>query len=158
MLNRFAEKYGFHINDTVILSGEDPTASYRLGIVLQYMGVRDVRLLNGGLSTWKAAGYPIDTQSHAPPQVSSFNVTIPVHPDLVHTTSEVRKAFLAPEPFVLVDTRTWAEYTGKTSGYTYHFRKGRIPGATYGQADFTGKNSLTPTVILIIPCATTVKS
>lgn len=144
LLRHFAETYGFQADDTVILSGEDPTASYRLAVVLQYMGVRDVRVLNGGLSTWKAAGYPLETQSHAPPQVNSFGAIIPVHPELVDTTSEVKQAFLASEPFVLVDTRTWAEYTGNTSGYTYHFRKGRIPGSTYGQADFTGKNSLTP--------------
>ena len=144
LLRHFAETYGFQADDTVILSGEDPTASYRLAVVLQYMGVRDVRVLNGGLSTWKAAGYPLETQSHAPPQVNSFGAIIPVHPELVDTTSEVKQAFFASEPFVLVDTRTWAEYTGTTSGYTYHFRKGRIPGSTYGQADFTGKNSLTP--------------
>ena len=144
LLRHFAETYGFQADDTVILSGEDPTASYRLAVVLQYMGVRDVRVLNGELSTWKAAGYPLETQSHAPPQVNSFGAIIPVHPELVDTTSEVKQAFFASEPFVLVDTRTWAEYTGTTSGYTYHFRKGRIPGSTYGQADFTGKNSLTP--------------
>ena len=41
-------------------------------------------------------------------------------------------------------TRSWAEFSGKTSGYKYHSHKGRIPGSVFGQADFKGKNSLTP--------------
>ena len=49
-----------------------------------------------------------------------------------------------PDKFMLIDTRTWAEFIGKTSGYKYHVFKGRIPGSVYGQTNFRGENSLTP--------------
>ena len=68
VLNQFAEKYGFQADDTAIISGEDPTASYRLAIVLRYMGVEDVRVLNGGFGAWKAAKYRVETKSNPPPK------------------------------------------------------------------------------------------
>lgn len=144
LLAGFAKKYGFQAGDTVIISGEDPTASYRLAVVLRYMGVDDVRVLNGGFAAWKAARYPIETKSNPPPSAPTFGKRIPQRPGLVDSIARVRKQLAASAEFTLVDTRTWAEYTGETSGYKYHFRKGRIPGSVYGQADFKGPNSLTP--------------
>ena len=144
VLGEFATKYGFQMDDTVIVSGEDPTASYRLAIVLRYMGVKDVRVLNGGFAAWKAAKYPIETANTRPTKVDSFGANIPVRPELIDSLAEVKKALDTPRSFSLVDTRTWAEFTGKTSGYKYHKHKGRIPRSVYGQADFKGKNSLAP--------------
>jgi thiosulfate/3-mercaptopyruvate sulfurtransferase len=144
VLRQFAEKYGFQADDTVIISGEDPTASYRLAIVLRYMGVEDVRVLNGGFGAWRAAKYPVETKSNLPPKAKSFGARIPVQPHLVDDTTRVQAGLATPSEFTLVDTRTWAEFTGQTSGYKYHFRKGRIPGSVYGQADFKGHDSLTP--------------
>jgi thiosulfate/3-mercaptopyruvate sulfurtransferase len=128
----------------VVVSGKDPTASYRLAIVLQYMGVADVRVLNGGFDAWKRAGYPVETQSVLPPKSPGFGSTIPKRPALIVGTADMKTRLKQPRKFVLVDARTWAEFIGTTSGYKYHFRKGRIPGSTYGQSTFTGSNSLTP--------------
>jgi thiosulfate/3-mercaptopyruvate sulfurtransferase len=144
VLTGFATRYGFQADDTVVISGKDPMASYRLAIVLQYMGVSDVRVLNGGFAAWKAARFPVETRSQPPAGAKSFGARIPVRPTLIDDLARVKAGLRKPEDFVLVDNRTWAEFIGKTSGYKYHFRKGRIPGSTYGQAGFTGANSLTP--------------
>lgn len=144
LLKKFALQHGIQADDTAILSGEDPTASYRLAIVLRYMGVRDVRVLNGGFAAWKAAKYPVETSSSKPVPVDDFGAMIPVQRQLIVGMQEVKNGLRTPDSFTLVDTRTWAEYTGKWSGYSYHSHKGKIPGSTYGQGKFTGKNSLTP--------------
>ncbi len=144
VLSEFAEKYGFQWDDTVILSGEDPTACYRLAIVLRYMGVEDVRVLNGGFQAWKAAKYSIETKSNPPPKAKTFGTRIPRRPELIDGITRVKTGLQTPADFALVDTRTWAEFSGKASGYKYHRHKGRIPGSVYGQADFRGTNSLTP--------------
>ena len=144
VLRKFAAKYGFQVDDTIIVSGQDPTASYRLAIVLRYMGVEDVRVLNGGFAAWKSASFPVQTASNQPTPVDNFGAIIPSRPQLIISQKRVEHGLKSPQQFTLVDTRTWAEFTGKTSGYKYHSHKGRIPGSLYGQADFKGKNSLTP--------------
>ena len=144
VLLTFAKKYGFQADDTVILSGEDPTASFRLAIVLRYMGVADVRVLNGGFAAWKAAGYRVE-QTRTPPQpVATFGAPIPRRPQLIDDVTRVKAGLQQPSQFTLLDTRTWDEYTGKSSGYSYHAHKGRIPGSVYAQGEFRGENSLTP--------------
>ena len=144
VLKRFAKDYGFQADDTVVLSGEDVTASYRLAIVLQYMGVADVRVLNGGFAAWTRAGYAIETKRNTPPFAERFGVAIPQRADLIVSTDQVKAGLRDPAEFFLVDNRTWAEFSGETTGYTYHKYKGRIPGSIYGQAEFKGPNSLTP--------------
>jgi 3-mercaptopyruvate sulfurtransferase SseA len=143
-LTQFAKDYGFQADDTVVIASADVTASYRLAVVLKYMGVNDVRVLNGGFAAWKRAGYPVETERKPLPTAMSFGAEIPKRPNLIVGVDHVKIGLKKRDEFVLVDTRTWAEFMGETSGYSYHRHKGRIPGSTYGQADFTGKNSLTP--------------
>ena len=132
-LAKFANDYGFTKDDTVIVTGPDVMASYRVAVVLRYIGIDDVRVLNGGNAAWTSAGYELETKSNKPVAGNNFGVTIPANPDLIDTQAEL-KEMLKDSNNVLVDNRSWDEYIGKISGYSYHDKKGRIPGAVYGYA------------------------
>lgn len=132
-LAKFANDYGFTKDDTVIVTGPDVMASYRVAVVLRYIGINDVRVLNGGNNAWTSAGYELETKSNKPVAGNNFGVTIPANPDLIDTQAEL-KEMLKDSNNVLVDNRSWDEYIGKVSGYSYHDKKGRIPGAVYGYA------------------------
>ena len=118
-LAKFANDYGFTKDDTVI--------------VLRYIGINDVRVLNGGNNAWTSAGYELETKSNKPVAGNDFGATIPANPDLIDTQAEL-KEMLKDSNNVLVDNRSWDEYIGKISGYSYHDKTGRIPGAVYGYA------------------------
>src|SRR5699024_3962083 len=132
-LAKFANDYGFTKDDTVIVTGPDVMASYRVAVVLRYIGINDVRVLNGGNDAWTSAGYELETKSNKPVAGNNFGVTIPANPDLIDTQAEL-KEMLKDSNNVLVDNRSWDEYIGKINGYIYHDKKGRIPGAVYGYA------------------------
>ena len=132
-LAKFANDYGFTKDDTVIVTGPDVMASYRVALVLHYIGINDVRVLNGGNNAWTSAGYELETKSNKPVAGNDFGATIPANPDLIDTQAEL-KEMLKDSNNVLVDNRSWDEYIGKISGYSYHDKKGRIPGAVYGYA------------------------
>lgn len=132
-LAKFANDYGFTKDDTVIVTGPDVMASYRVAVVLRYIGINDVRVLNGGNNAWTSAGYELETKSNKPVAGNDFGATIPANPNLIDTQAEL-KEMLKDSNNVLVDNRSWDEYIGKISGYSYHDKKGRIPGAVYGYA------------------------
>ena len=132
-LAKFANDYGFTKDDTVIVTGPDVMASYRVAVVLRYIGINDVRVLNGGNNAWTSAGYELETKSNKPVAGNDFGATIPANPDLIDTQAEL-KEMLKDSNNVLVDNRSWDEYIGKIRGYSYHDKKGRIPGAVYGYA------------------------
>ena len=132
-LAKFANDYGFTKDDTVIVTGPDVMASYRVAVVLRYIGINDVRVLNGGNDAWTSAGYELETKSNKPVAGNDFGATIPANPDLIDTQAQL-KEMLKDSNNVLVDNRSWDEYIGKISGYSYHDKKGRIPGAVYGYA------------------------
>lgn len=140
-LEKFALENGFTKDDTVIVTGEAQMASYRLASVLDYIGVEDVRILNGGHRAWTEAGYELEKEINKPTPVENFGEKIPGNPNVI-TTIEEAKEILNSTDGILVDNRTWEEHTGKISGYSYHDKKGRIPGSIFGYAGWTDANSL----------------
>lgn len=132
---------GISKNDTVIVSSEFQMAAYRVALVLRYAGVEDVRVLNGGTAAWVKAGYALETDSVKPTAITDFGGPFPGNPGIVVTIPELQEELKKPT-FTLVDNRTWEEYIGKSSGYSYHDKMGRIPGAVFGYAGKTDANSL----------------
>jgi thiosulfate/3-mercaptopyruvate sulfurtransferase len=124
---------GVRYDTTVVLYGQDTTAAARAAVLLMYAGVHDVRLLDGGLAAWRAAGYPVVTTTHRPEPVTDFGATFPGHPEYLIGTEAV-KALIAQRNAALVSIRSWAEYSGATSGYSYIQPRGRIAGDVWGDA------------------------
>jgi thiosulfate/3-mercaptopyruvate sulfurtransferase len=103
----------------------------RCAAILMYAGVKDVKILNGGLSTWKESGFEITTQETKPIPKSNFGARIPGNPQLFIDLPKA-KELLASDKGDLVSIRSWEEFIGNVSGYNYIEKKGRIPGAIFG--------------------------
>jgi len=103
----------------------------RFAMALMMAGVEDVRLLDGGLNAWTAAGYELETETNERVPVNDFGVDIPVHPEYVISTAQL-KGFLEQPDFVLTSIRRWEEFIGEISGYSYIEPKGEIQGAVWG--------------------------
>jgi 3-mercaptopyruvate sulfurtransferase SseA len=144
ILKQFVQKYGFTKDDTVILSDEDNIAAFRMAVILRYIGVQDVRVLNGGFQAWKRSGYEIETAYREPPRSAHwrFGTDIPANTIWIDTYQELLAHQKNTATFALVDNRTWEEHIGKISGYSYHDKKGRIPGSLYGYAGTNGASAL----------------
>lgn len=133
-LGKLVMRLGITRSDTIIVTGEEPLAAFRVATVLRYTGVDDVRVLNGGTLAWTLAGYQLETEHHEPVPGKDFGGPIPGHPEVIDTMAETKAGLANPERFTLVDNRTWQEHIGEISGYSYHDKKGRIPGARFGYA------------------------
>lgn len=123
--------HGLTHDTTVVLYGRDTTVAARAAAILLYAGVRDVRLLDGGFEAWTFAGYGVDSGAGTVAPVQAFGKRIPVRPEFMIDIEGVR-AILTDDRAELVNIGSWAEYTGKTSGYDYIESKGRIAGAVWG--------------------------
>lgn len=128
------EKLGISHNTTVLLYGRNMSAAARAANIMMYAGVKDVRLINGGWQAWEKAKYPFEslTTNHA--KSKPFGVTIPQHPEYIIGLTQAKKLLADRDHSSLVSIRSWPEYIGKTSGYSYIKPKGRIKGARWGHA------------------------
>ncbi len=80
---------------------------------LRLYGVQRVRILDGGLATWKAHGGAVETGAAAKPPAKGF--TPAVQWDMIASVEEVKKATGDPAHYLLLDARhTLDEFTGKT--------------------------------------------
>lgn len=140
------QEHGITSDTTVVLYGrysfpdnKDPFPGSRAGqlgamrcaFIMMYAGVKDVRILNGGLNAWLNQGLEITTDETDKHPVTDFGVEIPVHPELVVDIDEAKEILASPGKN-LVSVRSWPEYTGEVSGYNYIEKKGRIPGSVFG--------------------------
>jgi thiosulfate/3-mercaptopyruvate sulfurtransferase len=76
-------------------------------------GVKSVRILDGGLATWKATGGAVE--SGAPAKVAAKTFTPAVKKGMVASLDEVKKATADSSHYLLLDARhNLDEFTGKT--------------------------------------------
>lgn len=144
-LKQALRENGIRHDTTVVLYGrpfdtpsDDPEAdidpghmgAMRAAVILLYAGVDDVRVLNGGVAAWTAAGFELTSAETEPTPVESVGAEVPGRPDLIIDTAEA-KTWLEADEKDLVSVRTEEEYEGETSGYTYISERGHIPGAVF---------------------------
>ncbi|MGL4723519.1 MAG: rhodanese-like domain-containing protein [Scandinavium sp.] len=133
-LKAFMAKQGIRHDTTVILYGRDVYAAARVAQILLYAGVKDVRLLDGGWKTWSDAGLPVERG--VPGKITpapDFGAPIPGQPQLMLNEQQAR-GLLHRQDASLVSIRSWPEFIGTTSGYSYIKPKGEIAGARWGHA------------------------
>lgn len=144
-LRRVLQQAGLGPDCTVILYGRNMLAAARVAQLMLVAGLQDVRLLDGGLDAWCAAGYAL---AHGPSAAATPLVpgiapaaptesAWPARPDYLLTTPQAR-ALLHQRSAVLVSIRTRAEFMGETSGYSYIAARGEIAGARWGHAGVDG--------------------
>ena len=140
------EQHGITADTTVVLYGKFMSpdnddnfpgsaaghiGAIRNAMIMMYAGVKDVRILNGGFQSWKDAAYEITNDDIIKNPVQDFGVQIPAKPEIIVDVPKAKEMLKAKDAD-LVCTRSWPEYIGEVSGYNYIKKKGRIPGAIFG--------------------------
>jgi len=145
-LKKAFEQHGITADTTVVLYGKymEPDnnddfpgsaaghiGAIRNAMIMIYAGVKDVRVLNGGFQSWKDAGFKITTDDIPKNPVDNFGIKIPARPEIIVDIPKAKEMIKSTNA-ELVCVRSYAEYTGEVSGYNYIDKKGRIPGAIFG--------------------------
>ena len=155
------QRLGIGPNTTVVLCAHNMLAAARVAHLMLVAGVVDVRLLDGGMVAWCAAGYALhagaepaaevkpltiaaqakrvegDANDTASAHGAAMSMRFEAHPEYLIHTAQV-KSLLAQPDKALVSIRTRAEYMGETSGYSYIEARGEIDGALWGHAGKDG--------------------
>ncbi|RYG71528.1 sulfurtransferase [bacterium] len=112
-------------DDTRVVVYDDYSHMFagRLHWALRYYGHDAVRILEGGVHAWKAAGFALTTEAPKPPS-SARTFTPRARPGLRRTADEVAAA--VARGALLIDARGVPQFTGEVSAAR---RKGHIPTA-----------------------------
>ena len=132
-LEKVINELGISNETTVIVYGDKIMAATRVAWAFMYAGLEDVRLLNGGIDAWKAHGYStVDHPSNRQENKGTFKLLQPIS-NYLSTIHDIQRD-IHDQDSIVVDVRSWNEYSGKTTGYDYMKEKGRIPNAVWGYA------------------------
>lgn len=116
------QRWGLRDGDTVVVMDDVGNQSAaRAWWLLRHAGVADVRMLDGALAAWRAAGHPLETGEvvPAPGDATAHYGHMPV--------IDIDGAAAFPATGVLLDARAVERYRGEVEPIDP--RAGRIPGA-----------------------------
>jgi thiosulfate/3-mercaptopyruvate sulfurtransferase len=120
-----ASAHGIGSGATVVVYAQaSPMWATRLWWLLRYHGFDNVYVLDGGLTTWLAAGLPVESGEPREPIARPFTVTL--RPELLARQNDVEAA-LGDGQTCLVNALTPEAFRG--DGVTSYSRPGRIPGS-----------------------------
>lgn len=117
---------GINTSNTIIIYDDNALVdSSRLWWILQNYDFTNVRLLNGGISAWKAQNGPISTET---PVTTKANFKLSYTPSMKYHISKEKMIQAVANKTIIVDARTDDEYSGKRQkeGAT---KGGRIPNS-----------------------------
>jgi 3-mercaptopyruvate sulfurtransferase SseA len=127
-------RHGIRHDTTVVVYARNPLAAARAAHLMLYAGVSDVRMLDGGHAGWTARQLPLAQGLPAVlPAAENFGSAFPAHPEYLVDMREVRQLPAQPDA-CLVSIRTWNEFVGRTSGYSYIPARGEIADALWGRS------------------------
>lgn len=131
------ENAGITKDTTVILyaSEKATTAANRTALVMDYAGVKDIRFLNGGKVLWELEGKELETGSQNLER-KDFGAEIPQNPEIIYSYEDELN-LIKDKNAVIASVRSWNEYLGKESGYTYIGEAGDIENSRFA---YSGSN------------------
>jgi thiosulfate/3-mercaptopyruvate sulfurtransferase len=106
----------------VVYDASGGLAAARAWWLLRYFGLRDVRILDGGLPAWRTAGHPLEVHDVVPEPGD-----VVLTPGHLPTLTADEAAELAQGEGVLLDARAGERYRGETEPIDP--RAGHVPGA-----------------------------
>ena len=132
--------YGIDKDTTVFIYGPDSGAT-RVALAYLIEGVENIKVIDGGLTAWMDKGYETEDGENKPVAKDDFKGDYPAHSELLSSIDETIKNVENENSHVqYITTRTYDEYIGETSGYSYIPKAGEIPGAIYGHDEADYKN------------------
>jgi thiosulfate/3-mercaptopyruvate sulfurtransferase len=119
-------RLGIAVDDSIVVYDTvGIRSSARVWWMLRAMGMRDVRVLDGGLPKWRAEGRPVESGPAQPPPARTF---IPsAQPEGVADLDAVRAALAAGEQ--VLDARAADRFDGRAPEPRAGLRSGHMPGA-----------------------------
>ena len=127
-MEKIALSRGIDKDTTVILYGDDVNGVARVAYGYLWLGVENVKILNGGFKAWEKESFPVETKENTKAAKSSFGVKTPAHPEYWVSLDEAVSKVKADSNFKLVSIRSYDEFLGKTSGYNYMDKAGEPEG------------------------------
>ena len=133
-IKKVLESAGIDKDTLVILYGSTKatTAANRAALVMDYAGVKNIKIINGGKTLWKIENRKL-YQGNVETEKVNFGCEIPQNKKIVFDREQELK-FINDKKAVIASVRSWDEYLGKISGYTYIDKAGDIKNSRFAYA------------------------
>lgn len=124
---------GIDKDTKVLLYGKGAGGVGRVALACLWMGVEDVKIVDGSVENWQVAGYDLEKEPVEAVAKEEFGIEVPAKPELVISTDQTKEELANNDNFKLISIRSYEEFIGETSGYSYIDKAGEPEGAVWGK-------------------------
>lgn len=142
-LKKMVVDNGLKKDMTVIFySSGDQGAEFKSALILELIGFKDVRVMNGNYSQWRLRKYPVEHGIVGKPENGELlSDTKLISEEKLTSISQIKEILSNPKSrHQVVDIRQWLERSAQESGYKHIPKAGRIPNTVYGDSWYLYKN------------------
>lgn len=125
---------GIDSDTLVVVYSDKLIGAGRVAFIAYWLGVDNVKILDGGIKAWVKEGFPVEQTINQPTPKLNFGKSTPARPEILISTPRDIKKKEQNSDFVLASIRAWEEFIGERSGYTYINGSGSPYSAQYAQA------------------------
>lgn len=118
------ENFGINNDTEIIVYDEDIVPASRFWWMCKYIGLDNVKLLDGGINAWLAKGFGLTTEIPELPQNGSIIMNI--RHDMVVDINDIKEA-IGKEDTLIIDSRSPIRYRGEEE--PIDFKAGHMPSA-----------------------------
>lgn len=104
------EEFGISNDTPVVVYDEDLVPSSRFWWMCQYIGVKNVKVLNGGINAWTRAGYELTDEATVFPKEKG-HIEIRLDTSMLADIDDIKRA-INYKQIAIVDSRTSDRYKG----------------------------------------------
>lgn len=109
----------------------------RVAFAAYYLGVDDIKILDGGMQAWERAGYALENGHNTPEAVKPSGAELALRPHIyIKTPADLIEELDRHPDTVLASVRSWNEFLGKNQGHEWNKGVGEIAGAVYAGDDY----------------------
>lgn len=143
LVSEIFSSYGITKHTTVIFYSPYNSDIFdeRAATIALWLGVTNVKCLDGGINAYSKAGFPTESLVNTPVATETyFGLEVPGRPEIFSTQEDVLSQ-LDDEFYRMVSVRTYDEFRGVTSGSSRTKLRGEIEGAVWGRDTTDGTYS-----------------
>ncbi|EKB53978.1 sulfurtransferase [Facklamia hominis] len=138
-IKKALENKGISNDTTVIVYSDDQCIAAYIAFIVYWIGIDNIKFLDGGLKGWEDAGYSFESGTNQPTLTGKITFDVPKRPNiLLKTPDDLLKAKDDNPELIIASVRNWQEYINQISGYSYMTTSNNkeIAGAVYAKSSF----------------------
>lgn len=134
-IKEFFLSKGINCDTHLIVYSDLVVVAAYAAFIAYWVGVKQVRIIDGGIQCWNDNNYPLTRNVSIIKPLNDFGIDVPARPEILLLRPEdVHVEQMLDSNYLCASIRSWDEFIGKETGYSFVTYKGEPAHSVFTRA------------------------